>query len=272
MTNSVKNKYQKLLFSLAHHQKLAVAFSGGVDSTFLLYAAREALGDKAIALSVATPYVPQWEQAEAVDLAKLLGVQHYRLNLPFPEELRNNPSNHCYTCKKILFTNLLTRARAENCDTVIDGTNIDDLTDYRPGLVALKELGISSPMVEAGLKKNEIRQLSKSFDLPTWNKPSFACLLSRLPIGVPVEESDFMQIEKAERFLMDCGFTAVRLRHHGDVARIEVPKKDILSLIEANGNGQIEKTLKSIGYRYVTVDLAGYTMGSLNRPLGEYDE
>lgn len=268
----MNSKYQKLLSLLKSHHKLAVAFSGGVDSTFLLYAAREALGDNVIALSIVTPYVPQWEQEEAMEIARQLKVQRRVVSLSFPEELRNNPSDHCYTCKKILFSKLLELAKAEGCEAVVDGTNVDDLSDYRPGLVALKELSISSPMVEAGLTKDEIRQLSKEFNLPTWDKPSFACLLSRLPVGVRVEEADFVQIEKAERFLMASGFAAVRLRHHGDVARIEVPKQDIVRLIECNRDGKIDNALKSMGYRHVAVDLAGYTMGSLNRPVGEEDE
>lgn len=265
----MNSAYHKLLSLLKSYNKLAIAFSGGVDSSFLLYAAQEALGDQVVALSVVTPYVPRWEREEAVAFAKSLGVKHHIITLPFPEQLRNNPADHCYTCKKLLFTKLLEEATAHGCDTVVDGTNIDDLSDYRPGLIALKELGVASPMVEAGLTKEKIRALSEQFELPTWNKPSFACLLSRLPVDKRVDESTFTQIERAERFLMECGFAAVRLRHHGEVARIEVPKDDIARLIEVNRDGKIEKALQDMGYRHVTVDLAGYTMGSLNRPVGE---
>ncbi|WP_320007257.1 ATP-dependent sacrificial sulfur transferase LarE [Maridesulfovibrio sp.] len=257
-------KYNRLLDFLAETGGAVIAFSGGVDSSLLLLAARQALGDKAIAASIATPYVPQWEQVEAKEFAQKLGVEQVRLEMEFPAELRTNPQEHCYTCKKILFTKLLELAKQRNVEHVLEGTNIDDLSDYRPGIKALRELEIRSPFVEAELTKAEIRELSRRFDLPTWDKPSFACLLSRMPVDTEVTDEALRQVEKAEVFLMKAGFPAVRVRHHGEIARIEIPAEQLQDFIKANETYDVNNTLKGFGYRYVTLDLGGYQMGSLN--------
>ena len=263
--NNATRKYKKLIEMLSNTDGAVIAFSGGVDSTFLLHAAIEALGDRAIAASIATSYVPEWEQAEARRFALEIGVEHLLIELPFPEELRMNPPEHCYTCKKIIFSRLLEAAEKLGISNVLDGTNVDDLSDYRPGIKALRELGILSPLVEAGLTKQDIRDLSRKFDLPTWNKPSFACLLSRMPIGIEVTDEALRQVENAEVFLMDLGFPAVRVRHHGDVARIEIPKDKFEDFIKANEEHSINDTLKQMGYRHTALDLGGYSMGSLNQ-------
>lgn len=257
-------KYENLLKILSGTGRAVVAFSGGVDSTFLLYTAKQALGDKTLAVSISTPYTPAWELKEARKLAALIGVKHLVLELPFPEELRNNPADHCYTCKKILFSKLLETAHSNNFRHVLDGTNVDDLSDYRPGLKALRELKILSPLTKAELTKDEIRLLSKKFDLSTWDKPSFACLLSRMPIDSLVKDADLKRVEAAEVFLMDIGFPAVRVRNHGDVARIEVPEDKVIEMIKANKKHCVEQKLKELGYCHVAVNISGYAMGSLN--------
>ncbi|NDV26803.1 ATP-dependent sacrificial sulfur transferase LarE [Desulfovibrio sp. JC010] len=258
-------KYKKLLGILAETDGAVIAFSGGVDSTLLLHTAKEALDHKAIAASIATPYVPRWEQGEAKKFARQLGVKHVVVEMDFPEELRMNPPLHCYTCKKILFSKLLEVAGEHGFKHVLEGTNIDDLSDYRPGIKALRELDIRSPFVEAELSKQDIRELSRRFELPTWDKPSFACLLSRMPVDVEVTDEALQQVEQAEVFLMQIGFPAVRVRHHGEVARIEVPADRIQDFVNANEIHDINNKLKEFGYKHVTLDLGGYKMGSLNK-------
>ncbi len=271
-SSTTGQRYEKLLALLGETTGALIAFSGGVDSTLLLHAAREALSDKAVAATISTPYIPRWEIAEAKDFAQSLGVQHAVLDMEFPEELRMNPPDHCYTCKKNLFTRLLNEAKHRGLPAVLDGTNIDDLSDYRPGLQALRELDIRSPLLEAGLSKQDIRELSRQLGLPTWNKPSFACLLSRMEVNRRVKEADFEKVEQAERLLMKNGFPAVRVRQHGDAARIEVPRDRIPELIAANMKHGFDTALRKLGYRHVTVDLSGYVMGSQNPgPTGKQE-
>ena len=262
-------RYHALLTLLAETGSSLIAFSGGVDSTLLVHAAKEVLGDKAVAATIAAPHIPKWEVREARQLAESLGTRHLMLEMPFPEVLRMNPPDHCYTCKTILFRALLQTAQEHSLDCVLDGTNVDDLGDYRPGLKALNELDIISPLKDAGLTKQDIRDLSRHFGLPTWDKPSFACLLSRMEIGRRVKGTDLQRVEQAEVFLMKNGFPAVRVRTHGDVARIEVPAHQVAQL--AAQAERINRQLKELGYRHVTVDLAGYSMGSQNRILNDED-
>ena len=261
-------RYEALLTLLEATGGAVVAFSGGVDSTLLLYAARRALGDSLLAVTIDAPYIPKWEIREARKYADLLGVKRMVLEVPFPEELRLNPPDHCYTCKKYLFERLWDAARCQGFSHVLDGTNADDPADYRPGLKALRELGVESPLLEAGLGKRDIRTLSGRFDLPTRDKPAYACLLSRLPIGERVDEKDLERIELSEVFLMKKGFPAVRVRRHGDAARIEVPSDKIALFVDETLRLEIDKKFKVLGWRHAAVDLAGYTMGSLNRPKG----
>jgi len=263
-STQILRRYERLRTILAETTGALIAFSGGVDSTLLLHAAGEVLQDRVMAATISTPYIPRWEIAEAEEFAKSLNIHHAVLDMEFPEELRMNPPDHCYTCKRILFTRLLDEAKQRGLPAVLDGTNVDDLSDYRPGLQALRELGIRSPLMEAGLSKQDIRELSRQLGLPTWNKPSFACLLSRMEVNRRIKEADFARVEQAERLLMDNGFPAVRVRQHGDAARIEVPRDRIAALVEANLRHGFDATIKQLGYRYVTVDLTGYVMGSQN--------
>lgn len=258
------DKYRRLLDGLRSMRRAVVAFSGGLDSTFLLHAARQAMGDGVLAVTISTPYMAQAEVEEARNSAQAMRAAHRVLDVPFPELLRDNPPERCYLCKKALFSLLAQVAEADTIGHVLDGTNLDDLDDYRPGLRALGELGVESPLLAAGLTKQDIRDLSREHGLASWDKPAAACLLSRIPHGSRVEDAELRRIDQAEQFLKDLGFAAVRLRSHGELARIEVPHSQIADLIEADGRSGIDARLKSLGYRHVAVDLAGYRMGSLN--------
>ena len=263
-TADLNRKHERLNRELKALGTVLVAFSGGVDSTFLVSAAKTALGEKVHAVTISTPYIPRWEVEEARQLARAIGVRHRVVNLDMPDELRNNPPQHCYICKKHLFSVLLEVAGKMGIPHVVEGTNADDLNDYRPGRKALKELKIRSPLLEAGLTKSDIRRLSRKAGLDTWDKPAYACLLSRIPVNTRVEPADLDRIEQAERFLMGKGFRAVRVRTHGDVARIEVDPDRISELVKADRLHDIQGTLKRMGYRHVSVDLTGYRTGSMN--------
>lgn len=257
-------RYRRLLADLAGLKSAVLAFSGGLDSSFLLHAASRAMGEGLIAVTLDTPYAPRAEIAEAATLAGRLGVRHVVLPVAFPEALRDNPPERCYLCKKTLFTTLRELATNQGIAHVLDGANLDDLDDYRPGMRALAELGIISPLLAAGIDKDDIRALSREAGLPTWNKPSGACLLTRLPHGTRVTAEDLTRIDMAETWLRGLGFPAVRLRSHGDLARLEVPRDQAPAVLEADARHGIDAKLKALGYRHVTLDLAGYRMGSLN--------
>ena len=257
-------RYRRLLAELTGLKRAMLAFSGGLDSSFLLHAASRALGEGVTAVTLDTPYAPRAEIAEAAALARNLGVRHVVLAVPFPEVLRDNPPERCYLCKKALFAKLLELAAGQGIAHILDGTNQDDLGDYRPGMRALAELGVVSPLLAAGIGKADIRALSRQAGLPTWNKPSGACLLTRLPHGARVMAEELTRIDAAETWLRGLGFPAVRLRSHGDLARLEVPRDQAPAVLEADAKHGIDAKLKALGYRYVTLDLAGYRMGSLN--------
>jgi uncharacterized protein len=260
---SPEAKYAELLRELRCLGRAVVAFSGGLDSALLLYAARQALADDVLAVTLVTPYMPASEIADAKDLARALGVRHLALEVPFPEVLRDNPPERCYLCKRALFGRLLETAAAEKIAHVLDGSNVDDLDDYRPGMKAVAELGVISPLLAQGLTKRDIRELSRAHGL-AWDKPASACLLSRLPHGRRIAETELRRIEAAEDYLKSLGFAAVRLRSHGEVARIEVPRERVAELVAADARHGVDARLKSLGYRHVAVDLAGYRTGSLN--------
>ncbi|GFK95309.1 hypothetical protein NNJEOMEG_03168 [Fundidesulfovibrio magnetotacticus] len=250
----------------------AVAFSGGLDSTFLLHAARKALGDGLLAVTLETPYTPEGEVREARAAARGMGVRHLVLKTPVPEDIRDNPPERCYLCKRRLFGLVVRTAAREGLRRVLDGTNRDDLGDHRPGLRAVRELNVESPLLAAGLGKEDLRELARAQGLAVWDRPAGACLLTRLPHGVRVEEAQLRRIDQAEDFLREVGFPAVRVRCHGDAARIEVPRERVGELLEAEARHGVDARLKALGFAHVCVDLAGYRTGSLNKNAAQAEK
>lgn len=260
-------KYNELVKYLKGLGKVVLAFSGGVDSTFLLKAGKEALGENFKAVTILSPYIPKWEIAEAKELVKELGAQHEIIKAPIIDSIRYNPEDRCYLCKTAVFTMILDLAEKQGYDCVIDGTNFDDINDYRPGLKALKELKVKSPLLECKITKAEIRAFSKELGLKTWDKPPYACLLTRIPYGNELKEEDFVKIENAEKYMMSIGFRAVRVRCHGDLARIEVARQDRSKLFHEELLDTIAENIKQCGFKYVTLDLQGYRVGSFNETI-----
>ncbi|MDR3594696.1 ATP-dependent sacrificial sulfur transferase LarE [Clostridium sp.] len=260
-------KYNELVEYLKGLGKVVLAFSGGVDSTFLLRAAKEALGDNVKAVTILSPYIPKWEIAEAKELVKELGVQHEIIEAPIIDSIKFNPEDRCYLCKTAVFSMILSVAKEQGYNCVIDGTNFDDISDYRPGLKALKELDVKSPLLDCKLTKAEIRAFSKELGLNTWDKPPYACLLTRIPYGNELRVEYFEKIENAEKYMMSIGFRAVRVRCHGDLARVEVARHDRSKLFDEELLDTIAKNIKECGFKYVTLDLQGYRVGSFNETI-----
>jgi len=263
----LEEKINKLKNILKDMCSVVVAFSGGVDSSFLLKMAVDILGKNVIAITAKSPTFPKRELQNAKKIAETLDCKHiiidsHELEV---EEFKNNPKDRCYYCKKELFSKLLSIKNKNNFNFVIEGTNYDDSHTYRPGLKAIKELGIRSPLLESGLTKKEIREYSKSINLPTWNKPSFACLSSRFPYGEKITAAKLEKIDKAENFLFSLGFKQCRVRYHYPVARIEVEREEIPKTIQPNIRNKIIKELKKIGFSYITIDLEGYRSGSMDK-------
>jgi uncharacterized protein len=267
---NIDEKYRRLLDIIAAQGSAAVAFSGGVDSSFLCHAAAAALGPNAAAITVVSPMLPQSEINCAAGIARKVGIEHILIEeQDIDEEVAANPNERCYFCKKIEFGSILAAARERGINTVLDGSNMDDLGDYRPGLKALEELRILSPLREAGLTKAEIRELSRNFGLPTWNKPAFACLASRIPYGERIDKEKLKRVEKAEDTLRDAGFRQFRVRSHENIARIEVAPDERRRFFDEQVLDTISRTLKSYGFLYVAFELEGYVMGNMNRALAE---
>lgn len=271
---SIDYKLNMLKDNIRKLKSAAIAYSGGVDSTFLLKVAHDVLGDKVIAVTAKSSTYPEREFKEAKQFAEEIGVKHIVI---VSEELdiegfSKNPTNRCYFCKKELFTKIKEVARENDVEQILDGSNLDDTKDYRPGMEAAKELDVISPLKEANLSKKDIRELSKSMDLKTWNKPSFACLSSRVPYGSEITISKLEMIEDAEQFLLDLGFRQVRVRHHGDIARIEVSPEERKKFFNVELMDKVVDRLKDIGFKYVTLDLFGYRTGSMNEILTEKEK
>ncbi|MBI5698981.1 ATP-dependent sacrificial sulfur transferase LarE [Candidatus Saganbacteria bacterium] len=263
-------KLEKLKDILRGLESVLLAFSGGVDSTFILKVAIDTLGaEKVLAVIAVSETYPASEKQEAQKLGEELGAKTLVIETREldNESFRRNPRDRCYYCKSELFSRLLKIAEENGLAQVIDGSNVDDLSDFRPGAKAKTELGISSPLQEAGLAKQEIRDLSRSLGLPTWDKPSYACLASRIPYGTRIEPETLTRLDEAENFLRTLGFKQLRVRHHGNLARIELEEKDIPRVLGDGLMDKINKKFATLGYIYVTIDLKGYRTGSLNEAL-----
>lgn len=263
------DKWNRLLGLFKELEHVAVAFSAGVDSTLLLKAAHTALGDRVLAITGESISFPERESREAKMFCESLGIRQVTVTIDqmaIPGFADNTP-DRCYVCKKELFTAFV-RAAAENgFSQLVEGSNLDDLSDYRPGMRAIRELGVRSPLQEVGLTKQEIRKLSDTLGLPTWSKPSFACLATRFPYGVPITADKLNAVDRAEQLLLDLGFKQVRVRVHGDIARIEIEPDQIPRMIEPDISQQVVAALHALGFLYVALELDGYRTGSMNKPL-----
>lgn len=263
---SLDQKLNELKESLMGLESVVVAFSGGVDSAFLLKTCRDVLGERVLAVTADSPIHPAHELEDAAKLAESLRVRHLIVRTG---ELENpqftaNPPDRCYHCKTGLFQALQEIAVAKGVLSVVEGSNADDLEDYRPGARAADEMGVRRPLQEAGLTKAEIRAISQELGLPTWNKPSLACLASRIPYGSPITPEALASVDAAEAFIRSLGIAHVRVRHHGQTARIEVDPGDVEKLARETNRLRVVNQLRGLGYVHVTLDLAGYRTGSLN--------
>jgi len=264
-----QNKLEQLRCNIQKMSSLAVAYSGGVDSTFLLKIAHDVLQDRAIAVTARSSTYPEREFKEAEEFTLSAGIKHIVIH---SEELEiegftNNPPNRCYLCKYELFSKIKEVAGRHHIQYIAEGSNIDDLNDYRPGMQAIKELGIISPLKDVGLGKDAIRKFSKEMGLPTWDKQSFACLASRFPYGERITQEKLAMVDRAEQYLLDLGFKQVRVRHHGDTARIEVAEAERLKFFDLELMNNVYKQFNEIGFAYTALDMKGYRTGSMNEVI-----
>jgi uncharacterized protein len=268
----LNDKYINLQLILHGLESVVIGYSGGVDSTLLLKVAVDTLGNDALAVIGKSETYPIREYEEAEKLAKSFGAKYEIVYTEETDDLKfkENPPDRCYYCKTELFSKLTDIAKARDIKWICDGTNVDDLGDFRPGLKAVKEKNIRSPLLEAGLTKKDIRELSKALKLPTWDKQSFACLSSRFPYGFGIDKGKLKKIDAAETLLRDNGFKYFRVRHHDEnTVRIEVGKDEILRLLDGSLRETIVNEIKKLGFKYITLDLEGYRTGSMNEVLSE---
>ena len=269
-TNSaLAAKAERLRGILSGYQSVLVAFSGGVDSAYLAIAANIALGPRALAVTADSPSYPDTHRQLALSIARDFSLAHevvHTTELDRPE-YRANPANRCYYCKDELYGRLSEVARERGLNVIVDGNNADDRGDYRPGRQAAREHGVKSPLDEAGLTKDEIRELSRLEGLASWDEPASACLSSRIPYGLEVTDSALRQIERAEQVMRELGFRVYRVRHHDTVARLEVARSEMARALDPEVNRQLVAAIKALGYQYVSLDLQGYRLGSLNEAL-----
>lgn len=272
--NSISRKEQKLKEILGRLGSAVIAFSGGVDSSYLLYTAYQVLGNKVLAVTAESPTYPMFEVEEAKNFCRKHGIPHLliasgELNDP---QFCQNSSERCYYCKLRLLQQLWQIAKDKGFNQVLDGSNMDDLSDHRPGRKALKQLGVVSPLTEAGLRKEEIRKLSQKAGLSSWDKPSSACLASRISYGEPITIEKLKMIEKAEQFVRALGFRQIRVRVHNNLARLEISSQEMQGAISMDIARAITKELKKIGFTYIALDLEGYRSGSMNEILSQNQE
>jgi uncharacterized protein len=262
-------KLESLESLLSEMGSVLIAYSGGMDSTFLLKVASSVLGDRVMAVTASSETYPSREMEEAKRNARMLGVKHIVINTSEldDENFASNPPERCYYCKKELFSKLMELARQYELSCVADGSNYDDLNDFRPGMRAAAQFGVRSPLKEARLTKEEIRTLSREMNLPTWDKPPQPCLSSRFPYGATITREKLSRLELAEEFLAGFGIRQLRVRVHGDIARIEVPRQDMPIFLDEDIAREIVDRFKALGYTYITLDIQGYRMGSMNEPL-----